>query len=116
MILLPANYGSLTPNNTQHSLTASFKDDAPDQEHRGMKEAEQYLSGSWLVVYNSVLFLFHKTSYQALLTFKIYEALNLILGLPRIIISLIYSSKWGYVKNITTAIFYKYRTLYCVYY
>lgn len=60
MIPLPANCGVTDPpNNTQHSLTASFKDDAPDQEHRGMEEAEQYLSGSRLVVYNSILFLFH---------------------------------------------------------
>jgi hypothetical protein len=31
----------------QYFLTASFKDDAPDQQHRGMNDAEQYLSGSW---------------------------------------------------------------------
>jgi hypothetical protein len=29
---------------TQHFLTASFKDDAPDQQHRGMSDTEQYLS------------------------------------------------------------------------
>jgi hypothetical protein len=31
----------------QHFPTASFKDDAPDQQHRGKHNVEQYLSGSW---------------------------------------------------------------------